>query len=129
MVTIIVKYPTVSKTGTKKASNELLWYDAEHKVMRKFTGGRLVYAYKFDSSLNPPRHRLLPKVEDVEEIAIYKGIDKTAVIKWYNQYENYNTTALELVGPASNGFEFEVPSSELEDVLYDLHRKGFEYDV
>jgi len=129
MPTLLVKYPAVLEKETQKVSKELLWYDSEHQVMRKFNGGKLEYEYKFDETLDPPQYRLLPKVADVEEVILSKRIDKTAVPKWFNQYENYNHTAMEVSGQDSDGIEFEVPSDELEDVLYDLHRRGYEYVV
>ena len=108
--------------------------------MQTFEGGYLNFEYKEDKYLidmDPEEkkrkrittnYRSIPKVEDLEITVYKKKKDKEKLKKWFNNYSNYNITKIKVNFVTDTGMAFNVPSKEIKNFSYQLHRNGFEYN-
>lgn len=131
MKTIIVDY--IFKTDPIKVNveRELMWYDVIKKEMQHFTGGQLVYEYKYDDYLEKlgyeNSYRLLPKVVELKGKSDRIISNKNKILKWFKSYMNYNDSEIEVDGANRRGVVFNVPDNEEDDFSYQLERNGFKY--
>jgi len=139
MNTIFVSYPIDNTPQKDKIIKQLFWYDPVKKEMQTFEGGYLKFEYKEDKYLvdmDPEEkkrkrittnYRSIPKIEDLEITVYKKKTDKEKLKKWFDNYNNYNVTKIEVNLVTEVGMAFGVPNKEIEDFSYQLHRNGFEY--
>lgn len=127
--TIIVQKPIRTVLEKQAIEKDLYWYDEKKKEMLTFKGGKLNFSYELDQSLDPPEMRSIPKVASVEvNVPTYKT-DEKAVLRWFNQYLNYNNSGAELIATRAGEVEFEVPDEEVGDFLYDMGRHGLRGEI
>jgi hypothetical protein len=122
MTVVRIKHPSRPSPVARKVTKDLLWYDVEKKKMCHFKGGQLKYEHRLDSSINPPKYRLLPKVSELEETVILQKIDKVAIDQWLVKYQSENTIIIDLASEYSDAqhVAIDIPDELVEDVLDDL---------
>ena len=116
---------------SQKIIRDLFWYDPEYQILRKFKGTRMDWEYYYDTSLSKPKNRLIPQIVTAEQQVTVLRKDIKDIIKWFDNYQNYNSTNIEIdhVLPGKKGVVFEVPDNEVDDFTYDLERNNFNYEV
>lgn len=76
--------------------------------------------------------RLLPKVVDVK-VRNYKNpikiSNRSAIVKWFDEYLNYNHSTASVANFTADGIEFNVQDDELEDFVYQAERGGFRAEI
>ena len=125
MALVSVNIPAVKITEKVKKNKNLCWYDPDARKMLYFNGGKLSFDYKYDEK--DGKYKVVPKVEDVEINKYVTKKDKDVIIKWFDR--EYLSTSISVQDKHNNVIIFDVPNDELNDFLYSLDRKRFEYFV
>ena len=142
MAEVTIVFKVDNSPSKEKLNRELNWYDVIKKEMQVFYGGKLSLEYKEDEYLVSlgeeerkkrnirSTYRLLPKVEDLEITNYNKTnsiTNKKDVEKWFKDYLNYNNSDITIIVRNNDNIEFDVPNKEVNDFIYQIERKGFEY--
>jgi hypothetical protein len=142
MAEVTIVFKVDNSPSKEKLNRELNWYDVIKKEMQVFYGGKLSLEYKEDEYLVSlgeeerkkrnirSTYRLLPKVEDLEITNYNKTnsiTNKKDVEKWFKDYLNYNNSDITIIVRNNDNIEFDVPNKEVNDFVYQIERKGFEY--
>ena len=126
---VTVLFSTKTKKEFKKVERDLLWYDSMLGKMKTFKGGYLEFEYGRDEDLveagHPFPYRMKPKVAAWFEPVEKKVDNKDDIVKWFDNYLNYNNSSVEMVGYVDGGIEFDVPDKEVDDFLYECERNSF----
>ncbi|KKM60263.1 hypothetical protein LCGC14_1543630 [marine sediment metagenome] len=133
MKSVIVTIKNKNKPILKKMKRTLIWYDPIKREMQVFEGGQLSFEYREDDYLKERGDknifRMLPEVIDLEERGFDSVSNKDDIIKWFNNYLNYNDSEAEISIENPDGIVFVVPNEESDDFVYQLERNGFIYSI
>lgn len=122
-VNIFVHHP-ISKKQVPASEKDLLWYNYDTQELETYKGSRLDISYEYVE-------------EDMEWKAVPKPItdkyqkdvvQKDKVMRWFNQYQNYNSTKISIESSGNEGIVFTVPDREEDDFTDALRRAKFVYE-
>jgi len=130
---INVVFSTKNKKSYKEVNNKLLWYDGLLMKMKTFKGGYLNFEYGLDQDLveagYPHPYRMMPKVASLQEPVMEISSNREDVLKWFDDFQNYDDSNAEIVSEGDNSIDFDVPDDEVDDFLYGCDRNSFIYSV
>lgn len=130
---VSVVFSTKYKDVKKKVENNLLWYDGILKKMKTFQGGRLDFKYGLDEELveagyhNP--YRMIPKAAALYERSTEPTSNREDVLKWFDDFQNYDNSDAVIVSEGDNSIDFEVPDNEFDDFTHGCDSNSFIYSV
>ena len=127
MVFIKALHPTRLISSTRPLQRELLWYDGLKKKMRRFSGGKIGFEYKFDPTIYPPGYRLLPKAEEVLEKYYHRDTNKKFLPAWFNN--NIDNDQVDTISSHADGVVYSVPESDIDTFINELDDSDIEYEI
>lgn len=146
---VIVKHPVKKEDDSNTLEIDLLWYDMKYKKMRKFKGGRLVMRLQLEvpfylevdkdfgewmedaveNGEYKQEERWLPIVEKITLKKKKASVDRGAVLKFFQTYDNYNNHTVVPIEASSDNVVFSVAENEIDDFIYEINRSGIYFEV
>lgn len=116
-------FPFKQRKIQQKAIRDLLWYDGKNQKMMTFKGTSLQFDF------NPKEGRVEPRVVVAEETVSVRSRNKQDVLDWFERYEAYNDTDIEILvnTTTDRSVSFDVPDDEVEDFVSALEHENFEH--
>ncbi len=130
---ITIYFSIKNKSAKEKVENNLQWYDTVLKKMNTYKGGKLEFKYQKDKELEKlgygNSYRMMPQVADLEVIALKPSSNEKAVLKWFDDFQNYRDSDSVIISKDKMGIEFDVPDNEVEEFMYECERNSFNVRV
>lgn len=124
MNTVYIAYP-VSREEIPAQQRDLIWYNYDTGEMDTYKGSRLDFKHEY----NEESKTWQTKPYGVTDIRFEDKTIKDKVMRWFDMYNNYNDTKVNILSSDSRGITIEVPDEEEDDFMDALERTRFKFEI
>ena len=71
----------------------------------------------------------MPHVADLEVTVLKSHSNEKAVLKWFDDFQNYRDSDSVIISKSKFEIEFDVPDNEVEEFMYECERNSFNVRV